>query len=88
MLARCILGKARCAYGGALMLMKGPEVAAHYPLPSDRPFRDLDLLVEYPAAAHRALIGAGFVQVADPALYWQRPPPPHATDVAGRSACR
>ena len=69
MLARCILGKARCAYGGALMLMKGPEVAAHYPLPSDRPFRDLDLLVEYPAAAHRALIGAGFVQVADPALF-------------------
>jgi Uncharacterised nucleotidyltransferase len=69
MLARRILGKAQSAYGGDLMLLKGPEVAAHYPAPSDRPFRDLDLLVEDPAAAHRALLGAGFVQVADPALF-------------------
>ena len=69
MLARFILAKARSAYGGALMLMKGPEVAAHYPVPSDRPYRDLDLLVEDPAAAHRALTEAGFVQVADPALF-------------------
>ena len=29
MLARFILGKARSAYGGGLMLMKGLEVAAH-----------------------------------------------------------
>ena len=69
MLARCILGKVRSAYEGDLMLLKGPEVAAHYPVPSDRAFRDLDLLVEDPAAAHRALLGAGFVQVADPALF-------------------
>ncbi len=51
------------------MLMKGPEVAAHYPFPSDRPFRDLDVLVEDPPGAHRALIAAGFVQIADPLLY-------------------
>jgi Uncharacterised nucleotidyltransferase len=69
MLARRILGKVRSAYGGGLMLLKGPEVAAHYPVPSDRAYRDLDLLVEDPAAAHRALLGAGFVQVADPALF-------------------
>jgi len=69
MLTRFVLGKARCAYGGALMLMKGPEVAAHYPVPSDRPFSDLDLLVEDPAAAQRALIEAGFVESGDPAAY-------------------
>src|SRR5436305_881331 len=46
MLAGRILGKVRSAYGGDLMLLKGPEVAAHYPAPSDRPFRDLDLLAE------------------------------------------
>ena len=69
MLARVILTKARDAYGGHLLLMKGPEVAAHYPIPSDRSFRDLDVLVEDPAEAHRALTGAGFVEVADPALF-------------------
>jgi hypothetical protein len=69
MLTRSILGKARSAYDGGLMLMKGPEVAAHYPVPSDRPFRDLDLLAEDAVAAQRSLMGAGFVEVADPALY-------------------
>ena len=69
MLTRSVLGKARSAYGGALMLMKGPEVAAHYSVPSDRPFCDLDLLAEDPAAAQRALIGAGFVESGDPAEY-------------------
>jgi len=69
MLARFILDKARSAYGGALLLMKGPEVAAHYPVPSDRPFRDLDLLVEDPVAAQRALIAAGFTEFGEPAAY-------------------
>jgi Uncharacterised nucleotidyltransferase len=69
MLVRFVLGKARSAYGGDLMLMKGPEVAAHYPVPSDRPFSDLDLLVDDAAAAQRALIGAGFVEIGDPAAY-------------------
>jgi hypothetical protein len=69
MLAPRILGKVRSAYGGDLMLLKGPEVAAHYPVASDRAFRDLDLLAQDPAAAHRALLGAGFVQVADPDLF-------------------
>jgi hypothetical protein len=69
MLARFILGKARSAYGGALMLMKGPEAAVHYPFPSDRPFRDLDLLADDPPAAQRALIAAGFVERAEPGRY-------------------
>ena len=51
------------------MLMKGPEVAAHYPVPSDRPFGDLDLLVEDPEAAQRALIAAGFVEYGEPEAY-------------------
>lgn len=54
---------------GALMLMKGPEVAAHYPVPSDRPFRDLDLMVEDPIAAQNAFIAVGFVEYGEPAAY-------------------
>jgi Uncharacterised nucleotidyltransferase len=69
MLTRFILGKARSAYDGALIVMKGPEVAAHYPVPSDRPFRDLDLLVEDAEAARRALIAAGFAEFGDLAAY-------------------
>ena len=69
MLTPFVLGKVRSAYGGALMLMKGPEAAAHYPVSSDRPFSDLDLLVEDPTAAQRALIEAGFVELGDPAAY-------------------
>jgi Uncharacterised nucleotidyltransferase len=69
MLTRFVVGKARSAYGGALMLMKGPEVAAYYPVASDRPFSDLDLLVDDAPAAQRALIEAGFVELGDPAAY-------------------
>lgn len=69
MFARHILRKARSAHGGALMLMKGPEIAAHYPVPLDRPFGDLDLLAEDPVAAQRALIAAGFLELGEPAAY-------------------
>lgn len=69
MLARFLLEKARSAYGGPLLLMKGPEVAAHYPVALDRPFRDLDLLVEDPEAAQRALVAAGFAELGDRAAY-------------------
>ena len=48
-----------------LILMKGPEAAARYPDPALRPFCDLDFLVDDPAAAHRALMAAGFVEVGD-----------------------
>jgi hypothetical protein len=69
MLVRFILHKVRSAYEGPLILMKGAEVAAHYPVPSDRPLRDLDLLATDPVAAQRALIEAGFLQCGDPEAY-------------------
>ncbi len=42
MAAPVLLRRARAAYNGELMLMKGPEVAAHYRHRSDRGFHDLD----------------------------------------------
>lgn len=69
MLARFILAKVRSACEGPLVLMKGPEVAAHYPVASDRPFCDLDLLVEDPVATQRALVAAGFVQYGKSEAY-------------------
>ena len=59
----------RAAYDGTLALMKGPEVAAHYPDPRLRTYCDLDFLVDSPEPAHRALLSAGFVEVGDPAHY-------------------
>lgn len=64
-----LLKQIRAAYDGTLVLMKGPEVGAHYPDPALRPFCDLDFLVEDPAAAHRALMAVGFVEMGDPARY-------------------
>lgn len=69
MAALPLLERARAAYGGTLVLMKGAEVAAHYRHPSDRFFCDLDLLTDDPSAAQAALIKAGFVQCGDPATY-------------------
>lgn len=47
------------ACDGPVMLLKGPEVASHYPEPRLRTYHDLDVLVEDASAAHRALIAAG-----------------------------
>ena len=69
MAAPLLLRRARAAYDGELMLMKGPEVAARYPHPSDRGFHDLDLLAQDAPAAQRALIKAGFVEFGEPAAY-------------------
>jgi hypothetical protein len=52
-----------------LILMKGPEAAAHYPDPALRPFGDLAFLFDDPAVAHRAVIASGFVEVGDVAGY-------------------
>jgi hypothetical protein len=67
--APVLLKRAGAAYGGQLMLMKGPEVAARYRHPSDRGFYDLDLLADDAAAAQAALLAAGFVQFGDPTGY-------------------
>lgn len=46
-------------FRGAVMVLKGPEVASRYPDPALRPYHDLDLLVDDPRGAHRALVAAG-----------------------------
>lgn len=61
--AEITLERARAAYDGTLVLMKGLEVARRYPSPTLRPFRDLDLIADRPEQAQRALIAAGFVSV-------------------------
>ncbi len=69
MAAPPLLERVRAAYGGRLALMKGPEVAARYPDPGVRRFRDLDLLADEPDAAQRALLAAGFVRLGSEAEY-------------------
>jgi hypothetical protein len=55
-----LLERARTAYDGQLMVMKGPEVALRYPDPGLRAYRDIDLLADDAEAAERALLAAGF----------------------------
>ncbi len=64
-----LLKRVRDAYDGPLVLMKGPEVGAHYPAPAVRPFCDLDFLVDDPNVAHREMIAAGFLEVGDASRY-------------------
>jgi putative nucleotidyltransferase-like protein len=59
LLAIPVLERARAAYPGRMLVIKGPEIAARYPLPL-RWFGDLDVLVDDGPAAFGALIGAGF----------------------------
>ncbi len=67
--AQVLLERCRAAYDGQLMLMKGPEAAAWYRHPSDRCFRDLDLLADDAPAAQRALLAAGFREVGNADAY-------------------
>ena len=66
-----LVARARAAYGGSLMLMKGPEAAAHREDPATRYFRDLDFLVDDPPAAQRALVAHGFIEGGNPEDYEQ-----------------
>jgi hypothetical protein len=52
-----------------VLLLKGCEVAAHYPDPMLRGFTDLDLVVDDPGSAQRILIEAGFVEARHPDLF-------------------
>ena len=54
-----IIERVRAECDGRLLVLKGPEIARRYPNPGLRPQHDLDLLVEDPAKAHRALVAAG-----------------------------
>jgi Uncharacterised nucleotidyltransferase len=61
-----LLRRARAAYGGQLMVMKGPEIALRYPDPALRPYTDVDLLADDAVAAQRALLAAGFQAIGSP----------------------
>src|SRR3954470_18115694 len=58
-----ILARARAAYPGRMMLLKGPELERLYPQ-GGRLFGDLDLLVDDAEAAFEALLAAGFEPIA------------------------
>jgi Uncharacterised nucleotidyltransferase len=60
LIAPSVLGRARAAYDGPMLVLKGPEVAALYPGRA-RLLADLDLLVDDAQAAFGALLAAGFV---------------------------
>ena len=64
-----VLARAREAYDGPLVLMKGPEVALDYGATGLRAFGDLDLLTDDAEAAQAALIAAGFQEVFDAEVY-------------------
>jgi hypothetical protein len=57
--APLVLRRVRDAYDGQLIVLKGPEVAVHYP-DACRPSWDLDILADNPESAQRALLSAGF----------------------------
>jgi hypothetical protein len=59
LIAPSVLARARGAYGGPMLVLKGPEVSALYPGRA-RMFADLDLLVADAPAAREALLAAGF----------------------------
>jgi hypothetical protein len=67
--APTVLRRAREAYDGTILLLKGPEVARLYPDQALRRFRDLDLLVDDVEEAYHALIRAGFEPIGDPDIY-------------------
>jgi hypothetical protein len=69
LVAPTLLERVREACDGPLVLMKGPEVAARYPDPALRSFRDVDLLVPDAPAVQRQLVAAGFEPVGVPEKY-------------------
>ena len=58
-----LLQRARAAYDGRLMIMKGAEIARYYRDPLLRPFNDVDLLADDADAAQQALLAAGFEEL-------------------------
>jgi hypothetical protein len=67
--APLVLRRARAAYDGPLVLVKGPETGCDYPAPATRPFRDLDLLTDDAEAAQAALLASGFREMGEPEIY-------------------
>lgn len=72
--APIILERVREIAGQPVTVLKGPEVAAHYPDPRLRPHHDLDVLVPDAAAAQRALLAAGCeVRIEQPSPHHELP---------------
>ena len=67
--APALLQRVRDSCDGPIVLLKGPEAAACYPVASSRPFADLDLLVPDAFAVQRALIAAGFKRLGEERFY-------------------
>jgi len=57
--APVLMAKVRAAIDGPVLLMKGAEVARHYPDPALRSFGDLDLIVPDAQRSQRQLMEAG-----------------------------
>jgi hypothetical protein len=74
--SRLTLSRILEAFSDPVIVLKGPEVACHYPDPALRPYHDLDLLVEDSAGAHRALVAAGCTVMGN------RPSPHHELPLA------
>jgi hypothetical protein len=77
LMATQVMKRARDAYTGRMLLIKGPEIAALYPADA-RLYGDLDVFVDDPQAAYDALLAAGFERDAEtetrphhfPSLLW------------------
>jgi hypothetical protein len=55
-----VLRRVRALAAGPVLLFKGAEIAARYPDPLWRSFKDIDLIASDPAAVQQALLAAGF----------------------------
>ena len=72
--APIVLDRVRTIIDQPVVVLKGPEVAAHYGDPQLRPHHDLDLLVENAAQAQRALLAAGCqVRIDQPSPHHELP---------------
>jgi hypothetical protein len=60
-----LLERIRASCEGPLMLLKGPEVATHYPGRARR-FGDVDILSAQAEDIQRSLVGQGFLEVEEP----------------------
>jgi hypothetical protein len=58
--APALLSRVRAAMDGPMLLVKGAEVARHYPDPALRSFGDLDLIVPDAQRSQQQLLEAGF----------------------------
>jgi hypothetical protein len=64
-----LLEQLRDATAEPVVIMKGIELAARYPEPSVRPFRDIDVLAHDAAGMQRDLLAAGFEELGIPSRY-------------------